>query len=212
MWPLISSFRISSACAAASSGVSANLTPPAFIRPPVKTWLLMTTGPPMSSATLRASSAVVQNPYCVTGIPANSTIFRASYSKNLIAARNPIQTAARAGGVGEGAEDEQRLAHRAPPPRPDPPALPPGLESCPQGELLRASRCGGCSSRGGTLRRRLRRHRGRRDGDGRRPHRIPRKVPARRREVGRLPVRSVGRSGADHQVRRDAAGRRPQGL
>jgi hypothetical protein len=80
MCPFISSFKISSACWAASSGVSANLTPPAFIRPPVSTWLLITTGPPISSATLRASSADVQNPYLVTGIPANSTIFLASYS------------------------------------------------------------------------------------------------------------------------------------
>ena len=80
MWPLISSLRISSACSAASSGVSANLTPPAFIRPPLSTWHLITTGPPISSAALRASSAVVQKPYLVTGIPASSTIFRASNS------------------------------------------------------------------------------------------------------------------------------------
>src|SRR3954471_22011205 len=84
MWPLISSFRIASACSAASSGVSANLTPPAFIRPPVSTCDLITTGPPISSAALRASSGVVQKPYLVTGIPASSTILRASYSKNLI--------------------------------------------------------------------------------------------------------------------------------
>ena len=50
MWPPISSFRISSACCAASSGVSANLTPPAFIRPPVSTWDLITVGPPIFSA------------------------------------------------------------------------------------------------------------------------------------------------------------------
>ena len=80
MWPLISSLRMSSACAAASSGVSANLTPPAFIRPPLSTWDLITTGPPISSAASRASSAVVQKPYLVTGIPASSTIFRASNS------------------------------------------------------------------------------------------------------------------------------------
>jgi hypothetical protein len=61
-------------------GLSANLTPPAFIRPPVRTWDLITTGPPISSATLRASSALVQKPYLVTGIPASSTIFLASYS------------------------------------------------------------------------------------------------------------------------------------
>ena len=84
MWPLISSFRIASACSAASSGVSANFTPPAFIRPPVSTWDLITTGPPISSAAARASSGVVQKPYLVTGMPASSTILRASYSKNLI--------------------------------------------------------------------------------------------------------------------------------
>src|SRR5882757_7346384 len=84
MWPLISSLRMASACSAASSGVSANFTPPAFIRPPVSTWDLITTGPPISSAAARASSGVVQKPYLVTGIPANSTILRASYSKNLI--------------------------------------------------------------------------------------------------------------------------------
>ena len=33
---------------------------------------------------LRASSALVQKPYLVTGIPASSTIFRASYSKKRI--------------------------------------------------------------------------------------------------------------------------------
>ena len=48
MWPLISSSSTCSACAAASSGVSANWTPPAFIRPPVSTWDLITTGPPIS--------------------------------------------------------------------------------------------------------------------------------------------------------------------
>ena len=41
MWPLISSARIASACSAASSGESANFTPPAFIRPPVSTWDLI---------------------------------------------------------------------------------------------------------------------------------------------------------------------------
>ena len=80
MWPAISSLRISSACAAASSGVSANLTPPAFIRPPVSTCDLTTTGPPISSAAWRASSALVQKPYLVTGMPASSTIFLASNS------------------------------------------------------------------------------------------------------------------------------------
>jgi hypothetical protein len=56
------------------------LTPPAFIRPPVSTCDLTTTGPPISSAAARACSASVQNPYLVTGMPASSTILRASYS------------------------------------------------------------------------------------------------------------------------------------
>ena len=43
-------------------GVSANLTPPAFIRPPVSTWDLITVGPPIRSAASRASAAVVQKP------------------------------------------------------------------------------------------------------------------------------------------------------
>src|SRR5260221_5601084 len=89
MWPLISSLRIASACSAASSGVSANLTPPAFIRPPLSTCDLITTGPPISSAAPRASSAVLQKPYLVTGIPASSTIFRASYSKKRMRGAEP---------------------------------------------------------------------------------------------------------------------------
>ena len=80
MWPPISSSRISAAWASASSGVSANLTPPAFIRPPVSTWDLITVGPPIRSAASRASAAVVAKPYSVTGIPARSTIRRDSYS------------------------------------------------------------------------------------------------------------------------------------
>ena len=90
MWPLISSLRIASACSAASSGVSANLTPPAFIRPPLSTCDLITTGPPISSAAARACSGVVQKPYLVTGMPASSTILRASYSKKPSSAGNPI--------------------------------------------------------------------------------------------------------------------------
>src|SRR4051794_34475707 len=139
MCPLISSLRIASACSAASSGVSANLTPPAFIRPPLSTCDLITTGPPISSATLRASSAVVQNPYFVTGIPASSTILRASYSKNLIAARNPIQTATRTGGAGEGGRDGPWPARRPPPPRQDPSAWPLGLRYSLHEEPLRAA-------------------------------------------------------------------------
>jgi hypothetical protein len=42
--------------------VSANLTPPAFIRPPVSTCDLTTVGPPIFSAAARASAGVVQNP------------------------------------------------------------------------------------------------------------------------------------------------------
>ena len=44
-WPPISSCRIVSAWSAASSGVSADFTPPAFMRPPVRTWDLITVGP-----------------------------------------------------------------------------------------------------------------------------------------------------------------------
>ena len=73
-----------SASRAASSGESANLTPPAFIRPPVSTWDLMTTGPAICSAIRRASSAVLANPCFVTGIPALATIARDSYSKKRI--------------------------------------------------------------------------------------------------------------------------------
>src|SRR4051794_22330927 len=81
MWPPISSCRIASACFAASSGVSANCTPPAFMRPPVSTCDLITVGPPIRSAASRASSAVVAKPNSVTGIPARLTIWRDSYSK-----------------------------------------------------------------------------------------------------------------------------------
>src|SRR3954454_15307006 len=84
MWPLISSARIASACSAASSGVSANFTPPAFMRPPVSTWDLMTVGQPNSSEIRRASSGDVPKPCGETWIPALATIFRDSYSKNLM--------------------------------------------------------------------------------------------------------------------------------
>src|SRR3954451_1139933 len=84
MWPLISSWRIASACEAASSGVSANFTPPAFMRPPVSTCDLMTVGPPTSSAMRRASSGEVAKPCGETGIPALATICLDSYSKNLM--------------------------------------------------------------------------------------------------------------------------------
>ncbi len=62
MWPPISSSRISAASASASSGESANFTPPAFIRPPVSTCDLITVGPSMRSAASRASAAVVAKP------------------------------------------------------------------------------------------------------------------------------------------------------
>jgi hypothetical protein len=41
---------------------------------------LITVGPSMSAAIARASSAVLAKPYLVTGMPACSTIWRASYS------------------------------------------------------------------------------------------------------------------------------------
>src|SRR5664279_4882616 len=84
MCPLISSWRMSRACSSASWWVSANLTPPAFMRPPVRTWDLMTVGPPMRSAIARASAALVVKPKSVTGMPARLTTSRASYSKNLM--------------------------------------------------------------------------------------------------------------------------------
>ena len=61
-------------------GVSANLTPPAFIRPPVSTWDLITDGPADPLGGLARLGGVVQKPYSVTGIPASSTIRRDSYS------------------------------------------------------------------------------------------------------------------------------------
>ena len=62
MCPLISSSRMSLACASASSGVSANLTPPAFMRPPDRTWDLMTVEPPIRAAISLASWASVVKP------------------------------------------------------------------------------------------------------------------------------------------------------
>src|SRR3954468_14026922 len=84
MWPLISRWRISSAAASASSGVSANFTPPAFMRPPVSTCDLITTGTFTSAAIRLASSAVVAKPPPATGMPSRRRISRASYSKNLM--------------------------------------------------------------------------------------------------------------------------------
>src|SRR5436305_8338281 len=54
------------------------------MRPPVSTWDLITTGPAMSAAITRASSAVLANPCLVTGIPALATTARDSYSKKRI--------------------------------------------------------------------------------------------------------------------------------
>ena len=71
---------MASACVAASSGVSANCTPPAFIRPPLSTCDLMTVGPPIRAAISRASSGVFAKPKSVTGIPASRTMARDSYS------------------------------------------------------------------------------------------------------------------------------------
>ena len=68
----------------ASSGVSANFTPPAFMRPPVSTCDLITVGSPISSAIRRASSGVVAKPCGEIGMPALATICRDSYSKNLM--------------------------------------------------------------------------------------------------------------------------------
>src|SRR4051794_29709409 len=87
MWPLISSSRISRASPSASSGVSAKRTPPAFIRPPVSTCDLMTTGPPTSSAIRLTSSTDFAKPPGATGTRSRSRIWRDSYSKNLMAAR-----------------------------------------------------------------------------------------------------------------------------
>ncbi len=61
--------RIAAAFSAASSGVSASLTPPALPRPPVFTWALTTTWAPILRAASRAASAVVQTSPGVPGIP-----------------------------------------------------------------------------------------------------------------------------------------------
>src|SRR4051812_33418719 len=101
MWPLISSPRIASACSAASSGVSANFTPPAFMRPPVRTCDLITVGPPISWAMRRASSRGGAKPWGGTGVPALAPIFPDSYLKNLIGGGPPISWAMRRASSGE---------------------------------------------------------------------------------------------------------------
>jgi hypothetical protein len=70
--------------------VSANCTPPAFMRPPVSTCDLITVGAAISSAIRRACAAVVAKPCADTGMPALATILRDSYSKNLIGGPNPM--------------------------------------------------------------------------------------------------------------------------
>ena len=79
--------------------MSANFTPPAFIRPPVSTCDLMTVGPPMRSAIALASAASVVKPKSVTGMPARLTISRASYSKKRMA-RDPTARLAPAAPTG----------------------------------------------------------------------------------------------------------------
>ena len=79
------------AFSAASAGESANCTPPAFMRPPVSTCDLITTGPPMLSAAARACSAVVAKANLVVGMPARRTISRDSYSKKRMGAANPTE-------------------------------------------------------------------------------------------------------------------------
>src|SRR4051794_22080431 len=54
------------------------------MRPPVSTCDLMTVGAPTSCAMRLASSAEVAKPCADVGIPALATIFRDSYSKNLM--------------------------------------------------------------------------------------------------------------------------------
>src|SRR5687767_2650034 len=54
------------------------------MRPPVSTCDLMTVGAPMSCAMRLASSAEMAKPCGVVGMPALATIFRDSYSKNLM--------------------------------------------------------------------------------------------------------------------------------
>ena len=74
------SSRIAWAWPSASSGVSANFTPPAFMRPPESTCDLMTTGPPMSAAAVFASVAVLQKWLFGSGIPTVWRICFDSYS------------------------------------------------------------------------------------------------------------------------------------
>src|SRR6478609_9429440 len=69
VWPLMSMPRMSAAFSAASSGLVVNFTPPALPRPPVFTWALTMTLPPMLSAAARASSTVSATTPGSTGMP-----------------------------------------------------------------------------------------------------------------------------------------------
>jgi hypothetical protein len=64
----------------ASSGVSANCTAPAFMRPPESTWLFTTTGPPISAAAARASSALATTRPRPSGRPRRRNSALDSYS------------------------------------------------------------------------------------------------------------------------------------
>ncbi len=69
--------KIAFAFSNASSGFSANLTPPALPRPPIFTCALTTTLPPSFSAAARASSGVVATAPPRTGTPFASKRSRA---------------------------------------------------------------------------------------------------------------------------------------
>ena len=76
--------RIAAAVVSASAALAASLTPPAFPRPPTKTWALMTTwGTPEAkrrSAMARAPAAVVATSASGTGRLARARSSRASAS------------------------------------------------------------------------------------------------------------------------------------
>src|SRR5437870_5208852 len=94
MWPLISSPRMSPAAASASSGASANFTPPAFIRPPVSTCDLMTTGPPPAAATRLASSAAAAGDIaCAPGTATTASTCQQQATANLVNSNAPTAVA-----------------------------------------------------------------------------------------------------------------------
>ena len=78
--PLISSARMALAAVSAAAGSSANFTPPAFMRPPVSTCDLRTTGPPISAAICFASAAVRATRPLGSGVPWRAKRALASYS------------------------------------------------------------------------------------------------------------------------------------